>query len=67
MTLEELNARISAIDDCHDIIFELYLESGCDNMDMTKTFETILQEVDALRGDAWEEFSRKIDELSKQA
>ena len=67
MTLEELNARISALDDCHEIVFELYLDSGCDNMDVTKVFETLLQEIDKLRYDAWNEFSQKIDELSKQA
>ena len=67
MTLDELNARIAAFDDCHEIIFELYLDSGCDNMDVTKIFETLLQEVRELRDDAWNEFSRKINDMSKQA
>ena len=67
MTLDELNARIAALDDCHEIVFELYLESGCDNMDVTKIFETLLQEIDELRGESWNEFSQKINDMSKQA
>ena len=67
MTLDELNARIAALDECHEIVFELYLESGCDNMDVTKIFETLLQEIDELRGESWNEFSQKINDMSKQA
>ena len=67
MTLDELNARIAALDDCHEIVFELYLDSGCDNMDVTKIFETLLQEIDVLRGESWNEFSQKINDMSKQA
>ena len=67
MTLEELNARIAAIDDCHDIIFELYVDSGCDNMDVVEILDTLLQDVRKLRYDAWNELTSKIDELSKQA
>ena len=67
MTLEELNARISALDDCHEIVFELYLDSGCDNMDVTKIFETLLQEIQELRDWSWNEFAQKINDMSKQA
>lgn len=67
MTLDELNARIAAFDDCHEIVFELYLESGCDNMDVTKVFETLLQEIRELRDNAWNEFEQKINDMSKQA
>ena len=67
MTLDELNARIAALDDCHEIVFELYLDSGCDNMDVTKIFETLLQKIDELRGESWNEFSQKINDMSKQA
>ena len=67
MTIDELNARIAALDDCHEIVFELYLDSGCDNMDVTKIFETLLQEIHELRDESWNEFSQKINEMSKQA
>lgn len=67
MTLEELNARMFAIDDCRNIIFELSLDSGRDNPDVTKILNKILGDLQKLRDDAWNEFEQIIHELSKQA
>lgn len=67
MTLEELNARMFAIDDCRDIIFELYLDSGRDNPDVTKILKKILVDLQKLRDDSWNEFEQIIHELSKHA
>ena len=65
MTLEELNARISAIDECYDILMKLYINSDCDTSE--ELFEILRDRYKELRDSAWNEFAQKIDELSKQA
>lgn len=65
MTLDELNARISAIDECYDILIKLYINSECDRSE--ELFEILRERYRELRESAWNEFAQKIDELSKQA
>ena len=65
MTLEELDARISAIDECYDILIKLYINSDCDTSE--ELFEVLRDRYKELRDSAWNEFAQKIDELSKQA
>ena len=65
LTLEELNARISAIDECYDILIKLYINSDCDTSE--ELFEILRDRYKELRDSAWNEFAQKIDELSKQA
>ena len=64
LTLEELNARISAIDECYDILIKLYINSDCDTSE--ELFEILRDRYKELRDSAWNEFAQKIDELSKQ-
>ena len=59
MTLAELNARIYTLNECYDILMEMYPE--CEKV------YTVRERYRKLRDDAWAEFERKMDELSKQA
>ena len=65
MTLEELNARISAIDECYDILIKLYINSECDTSE--EFFEILRDRYRELRDSAWVEMTHELDELSKQA
>lgn len=65
MTLEELNARISAIDECYDILIKLYINSECDRSG--EFFEILRDRYRELRDSAWIEMTHELDELSKQA
>ena len=65
MTLEELNARISAIDECYDILIKLYINSECDTSE--EFFEILRDRYRELRDSAWNEMTHELDELSKQA
>lgn len=65
MTLEELNARISVIDECYDIMIKLYINSDCDTA--KEFFEILRDRYRELRDGAWVEMTHELDELSKQA
>ena len=65
MTLEELNARISAIDECYDILIKLYINSECDTSG--ELFEILRDRYRKLRDSAWIEMTHKLDDMSKQA
>ena len=65
MTLDELNARISAIDECYDLLIKLYINSECDTSE--EFFEILRDRYRELRDSAWNEMTHELDELSKQA
>lgn len=65
MTLEELNARISAIDECYDLLIKLYINSECDTSE--EFFEILRDSYRELRDSAWVEMTHELDEMSKQA
>ena len=65
MTLEELNVRISAIDECYDLLIKLYINSECDTSE--EFFEILRDRYRELRDSAWIEMTHELDELSKQA
>lgn len=65
MTLDELNARISAIDECYDILIKLYINSECDTSE--EFFEILRDRYRELRDSAWNEMTHELDELLKQA
>ena len=67
MTLEELNARISAIEECYDILMDTFLELGIEHPYVNEMLDTLRDRYRKLRDSAWNEFAEKIDELSKQA
>lgn len=65
MTLDELNARISAIDECYDILIKLYINSECDTSE--ELFEILRNRYRELRDSSWNEFTAKLNDMSKQA
>lgn len=65
MTLDELNARYSAIDECYDILIKLYINSDCDTSE--ELFEILRDRYRELRYSAWNEMTHKLDDMSKQA
>ena len=65
MTLDELNARYSAIDECYDILIKLYINSECDTSG--ELFEILRDRYRKLRDSAWIEITYKLDDMSKQA
>lgn len=67
MTLEELNARIEAIDNCTAILFKVYFESDCTNPQIKEMFTEVRESFRNLRDSAWNEFNAKINDMSKQA
>ena len=65
MTIDELNARISAIDECYDLLIKLYINSECDTSE--EFFEILRDRYRELRDSAWVEMTHELDEMSKQA
>ena len=65
MTLDELNARYSAIGECYDILIKLYINSECDTSE--EFFEILRDRYRELSDSAWVEITHELDELSKQA
>ena len=67
MILEQLNERIDTIDECYDILLDTVVELGNDNPYVTKMFDILRDRYRKLRDSAWNEMTRELDELSKQA
>ena len=67
MTLGELNARITAFDDCAMMLLDVYLENisrmspACEDM-----YELLKNKIREARDSAWDEFSGRINEMSEQ-
>ena len=67
MTLDALNARITALDDCAMMLLDVYLENisrmspECEAM-----YDILRDKIRKVRDSAWDEFSGRIDEMSKQ-
>lgn len=67
MTLEELNARISTIDECYDILRYTVLEIGIEHPYVYEVLDTVRDSYRELRDSARNEFAQKINDMSKQA
>ena len=68
MTLGELNARITALDDCAMMLLDTYIENvsrmspECEAM-----YDILRDKIRKARDSAWDEFSERIHEMLKQA
>lgn len=68
MTLEELNARIDAIDDCNNMLLDVYVEYAefispvCKSM-----FEQLRGKLQNSRNITWNDITNILDDMSKQA
>ena len=67
MRLEELNARIDAIDDCIAVLFKVFFETYCTNPQIKEMFTELWEQFMTLHETAWNDFTAKIDDMSKQA
>ena len=67
MELDALNARITALDDCAMMLLDVYLENisrmspECEVM-----YDILRDKIRKARDSAWDEFSGRIHEMSKQ-
>ena len=64
MTLEALTARLDAIDDCYDMLLDVYVEHGTTYKSM---FEQLRGKLQYSRNITWNDITNILDELSKQA
>ena len=67
MTLGELGVRIATLDDCTAMLLDVYLENisrmspECEAM-----YDILKDKIRKARDSAWDEFSGRIHEMSKQ-
>ena len=67
MTLEELNARITALDDCAMMLLDTYIENVSRMSPECEVMYDILRDkIRKARDSAWNEFSGRIHEMSEQ-
>ena len=64
MTLEALTARLDAIDDCYNMLLDVYVEHGTTYKVM---FEQLREKLQYQRNITWNDITNILDELSKQA
>ena len=68
MTLDALTARLEAIDDCYNMLLDVYVEHAglmrpeCDSM-----FEELRNKLRYSRNITWNDISDILDDMSKQA
>ena len=67
LTLEELNARIDAIDNCTAILLSVFFDSDSTNPELRAMYQETRERFRTLRETAWNEFTAKINDMSKQA
>ena len=64
MTLEALTARLDAIDDCYDMLLDVYVEHGTTYKAM---FEQLREKLQYSRNITWNDITNILDDMSKQA
>ena len=64
MTLEALTARLDAIDDCYDMLLDVYVEHGTTFKAM---FEQLREKLQYSRNITWNDITNILDDMSKQA
>ena len=64
MTLEALIARLDAIDDCYDMLLDVYLEHVTTSK---AVFEQLREKLQYSRNITWNDITNILDDMSKQA
>ena len=64
MTLEALIARLDAIDDCYDMLLDVYVEHGTTYKSM---FEQLREKLQYSRNITWNDITNILDDMLKQA
>lgn len=64
MSLEALIARLDAIDDCYDMLLDVYVEHGTT---FKAVFEQLREKLQYSRNITWNDITNILDDMSKQA
>ena len=64
MTLEALTARLDTLDDCYNMLLDVYVEHGTTSKAM---FEQLREKLQHSRNITWNDITNIIDDMSKQA
>ena len=68
MTLEELTARLDALDDCYNMLLDVYVEHAGFMTPVCKAmFEQLREKLRYSRNITWGDISVILDDMSKQA
>lgn len=68
MTLEALTARLDTLDDCYDMLLDVYVEHAGFMIPVCKAmFEQLREKLQYSRNITWNDITNILDELSKQA
>ena len=68
MTLDALTARLDAIDDCYNMLLDVYAENAGIMIPACKAmFEQLREKLQYSRNITWSDITNILDELSKQA
>ena len=64
MTLEALTARLDTLDDCYNMLLDVYVEHGTTSKVM---FEQLREKLQYYRNITWNDITNILDDMSKQA
>ena len=68
MTLEALTARLDALDDCYNMLLDVYVEHAGFMTPVCKAmFEQLKEKLRYSRNITWNDISDILDDMSKQA
>ena len=68
MTLEALTARIDTLDDCYNMLLDVYVENAGFMIPVCKAmFEQLREKLQYSRNITWNDITNILDEMSKQA
>ena len=68
MTLDALTARLDAIDDCYNMLFDVYVEHAGFMTPVCKAmFEQLREKLQYSRNITWNDITNILDDMSKQA
>ena len=68
MTLEALTARLDTLDDCYDMLLDVYVEHAGFITPVCKAmFEQLREKLQYSRNITWNDITNILEEMSKQA
>ena len=68
MTLEALTARLDTLDDCYNLLLDVYVEHvDCMTPVCKDMFEQLREKLQYSRNITWNDITNILDDMSKQA
>ena len=68
MTLDALTARLDAIDDCYNMLLDVYVENPAFMIPVCRVmFEQLREKLQHSRNITWNDITNILDDMSKQA